>query len=144
MQPVLSFSLAVSIHRFTQSYCEATNATTTTMLRLLLLYQFWLAEICICHKPHPTRDEIHDLQISPPRTLMFPFFSIFPVLHMLNTFTLVLNFEVGHFTHHLLLLSLFLLVLLWKEFIPHSFFVTFHFSHSSSSPPVFYPAGDSR
>ena len=36
----------------------------------------------------------------------------------------------------------FLLVLLWKEFIPHSFVFTFHFSRSSSSPPVFYPAGD--
>ena len=59
LRPVLSFSLATSIHWFTQSYCEATNATT--MLRLLLLYQFWLAEICICHKSHLTRDKTCDL-----------------------------------------------------------------------------------
>ena len=52
LQPVMSFSLAMLIHWFAQSYCEA-----TTTLRLLLLYQFWLAEICICHKPCPTRDE---------------------------------------------------------------------------------------
>ena len=36
----------------------------------------------------------------------------------------------------------FLLVLLWKEFIPYSFVVTFHFSCLSISPPVFHPAGD--
>ena len=52
------------------------------------------------------------------------------------------NFEVGHFTCHFLLLSFFLLVLLWKEFNSHSFIVTFHFSHLSGSPPVFYPAED--
>ena len=34
------------------------------------------------------------------------------------------------------------LVLRWKEFIPHSFVITSHFSRSSGSPPVFYPAGD--
>ena len=105
MRPVLSFSLAASIHWFTQFYCEATN---TTMLRLLFLYQFWLAKICICHKPGPTRDETHDLQITPPRTLMLPFFSILPALHTQDTFSLVLNFEVGHFTRHFLLLSFFL------------------------------------
>ena len=73
---VLSFSLAASIHWLVQSYSEATNATTT-MLILLLLYQFWLAEIYICHKPRPTRDETRDLQIALPRTLMFPFFFLF-------------------------------------------------------------------
>ena len=69
------------------------------------------------------------------------FFSILPSLHMQDTFMLVLNFELGHFACHFLLLSFFLLMLLWKEFIPHSFVVTFHFSRSGS-PPVFYPAGD--
>ena len=34
-------------------------------------------------------------------------------------------------------------MLLWKEFNSHRFFVTFHFSHLLSSPPVFYPAVDS-
>ena len=141
MQPVLSFSPAAYIHWFAQSYCAATDATTT-MLRLLLLYQFWLGEICICHKTRPTRDKMHDLQIALPRTLMLPFFSILPVLHTQDTFALVLNFELGHFTCHFLLLSFFLLVLLWKELNPHNFVVTFHFSHSFGSPPVFYPAGD--
>ena len=72
-------------------------------------------------------------------------FSILPVLHTQDTFVLILNFEVGHFACHFLLLSFFLLVLLWKEFNPYSFVVTFHFSHSFGSPPVFffYPAMDS-
>ena len=74
-------------------------------------------------------------------------FSILPVLHTQGTCALVLNFEVGHFTRHFLLFSSFFLVLLWKEFNPHSFVVTFHFTRSSGSPPVFfvfffYPAGD--
>ena len=34
---------------------------------------------------------------------MLPFFSVLPVLHMQDTFTLVSNFEVGHFTCHFLL-----------------------------------------
>ena len=104
---VLSFSLAASIHLSTQSYCESTNSTTATMLRLLLLYQFWLAEICICHKPRPTRDETSDLQIALPNTLMLPFFfSILPAFHPQSTFALVLNFGVGHFiTSYLSLFS---------------------------------------
>ena len=44
------------------------------MLRLLLLYRFWLTEICICRKPRPTRDETHDLQIALPMMFMLPFF----------------------------------------------------------------------
>ena len=106
------------------------------------LYQFWLVEICICHKPRPTRDKTRDLQIALPWTLMLLFFSILLALLTQDTFVLVLNFEFGHFACHFLLLSFFLLVLLWKEFIPHSFVVTFHFSRSPSSPPVLYPARD--
>ena len=90
----------------------------------------------------PTRDETRNLQIGLPRTLMLLFISILPALHMQDTFTLVSNFEVGHFARHFLLISFFLLMLLWKEFNQHSFVVTFHFSRSSGSPPVFYPAGD--
>ena len=53
------------------------------------------------------------------------------------------HFELwGRPFHSSLLASIFILVLLWKEFISHSFVVTFHLSHSSGSPPVFYPAGD--
>ena len=107
------------------------------MLRLFLSYQFWLAEICMCHKPRPTRDETRDLLIAPPRTLMLPFFSILSAFHTHDTFALVLNFEVGHFARHFLLLSLFLLLLQWKEFISHSFVVTFHCNPSSGSPPFF-------
>ena len=73
LRPVLSFSLATSIHWFAQSYCEATNAMTT-MLILLLLYQFWRTEICICHKSHPSRDEMRDLQIVPQGHSCFCFF----------------------------------------------------------------------
>ena len=91
----------------------------------------------------PTRDETCNLQMALSRMLMLPFFSILPVLHMQDILTLVLNFEEGHFVRHLLLLSFFFLVLLWEEFNPHSFVVTFHFSHLSGSPPVYYPAKDS-
>ena len=41
---------------------------------MLLLYQFYLTKICVCHKPCPTRDETHDLQIVLPTTLMLLFF----------------------------------------------------------------------
>ena len=41
---------------------------------ILLLYWFWLTEICICCKPYPTRDKTHDLQIALPTTLMLLFF----------------------------------------------------------------------
>ena len=108
------------------------------MPRLLHLYQSWLAEICICHKPCPNRDKMHELQIALPRTLMLPLFSILPVLHMQDTLALVSNFEVDHFT----LASFFLLVLQWKEFNSHGFVLTFHFSCSLGSPPVFYPDRD--
>ena len=101
----LSLLLVALIHWFTQSYCEATNVTT--MLRLLVLYQFWLADICTCHKPCPTRDESHDLQIALSRTLMLPFFFILPVLHTQNTFVLVSDFEAGHFACHFLFVSFF-------------------------------------
>ena len=96
--PVLSFSLAMSIHWFAQTYCETTNATTTTMLRLLLLYQFWLAENCICHKPHPippeTRGMTYKLHHKGAHASIF--FSILLALHTQDTFALILNFEVGH------------------------------------------------
>ena len=69
----LSLLFVISIHEFAMFYCEATNATIT-MLRLLLLYQLRLAEICICHKPW---DEMRDLQIALPGTLMLPFFLYF-------------------------------------------------------------------
>ena len=85
----------------------------------------------------------------PPQTRRVTFklhsqgrFSILPVLYTQDTFTLVLNFEVDHFVRHFLLLSVFLLVLLWKEFNSQNFIVTFHFTRSFGSPPVFYPAGD--
>ena len=126
MRPVLSFSLAASIHWFAQSYCDLTNATNITMLRLLLLYQFWRAKICICHKPYPTRDETCDLQIALPTMLMLPFF--FYTSSTPHTRHSRTGFELwGRPFCSSLLASSFLLVLLWKEFNPHSFIVTFHF-----------------
>ena len=38
---------------------------------MLLLYRFWLIEICICCKPCPTRDETRDLQIALPTTFFY-------------------------------------------------------------------------
>ena len=86
------------------------------MLILLLLYQFWLAEICICHKPHPTRDETRDVQIALPRMLTLPFFfytSGTPHARHIHT-----HFELWHRPFHSsLLTSFFLLVLLWKRWL---------------------------
>ena len=111
------------------------------MLRLLLLYQFRLAEICICLKPCFTRDVTRDQQILLPRMLMLLFFSI--LLLLPHARHICASFELwGRQFCSSLLASFFLLVLLWKEFNSHIFIVTFHFSHSFSSPPVFYPAGD--
>ena len=134
-----SHFLSASIHWFPQSYCEATNATT--MPRSLLLYQFWLAKICICHKPSPTRDEMRDLQIALLLTLILPFSSILPALHTQDTFMLVLNFEVGHFTCHFFLLSF--LPSFWCDYERNSIH-TASLSHFISliRPAVFYPAGD--
>ena len=122
----LSLSLALSIHWFTQPYCEA----TTTMLRLLLLYQFWLGEICIYHKPSPTRDETRDLQIALQKRSCFHFFYISSTPHAKDARAC---FELlGRPFRSSLLASFFLpsflLELLWKEFNPHSFVVTFDFS----------------
>ena len=122
---VLSFSLAISKHSSAQSYCEA------TILRLLLFYTSSGQLKFACHKFRPTRDEMRDQQITPPRTLMLPFFFFF-----------FLYFRHSRSKTRSCLFwrpfaSFFFLVLLWKEFILHSFVVTFHFSHLSSSPPVF-------
>ena len=55
--------------------CHVNTLVFTILLpqppAMLLLYQFWLTEIC---KAHPTRDEMHDLQIAFPMTLMLLFF----------------------------------------------------------------------
>ena len=80
------------------------------MQRLLLLYQFWLTEICICRKPRPTRDETQDLQ----RTLMLPFFYTSGTPHARHIHA---SFELwDRLFCSSLLVSFFLLVLLWNEF----------------------------
>ena len=137
---VLSFSLATSIHWFAQCIkcCEATNATAT-MLRLLLLYQFWLVESCICHQPCPTRDETRNLQIALPRTFILLFF-FFYTSDTPHTRHICAHFELWSRPFCSSLLASFFLP--FGIAIPYSFFVTFHFSHSSSSPPVFYPVAD--
>ena len=100
------------------------------LLTMLLLYQFWLTEICICCKPSPTRDEMPHQQIALPMTLTLPFFYTFGTLHARHIHTI---FELwGRPFCSLLLVSFFR----WKEFNSHSVVVTFHFSCSLSSPPV--------
>ena len=133
MWPVLSFSLAVLIHWSGQSYCEATNATTTTMLRLLLLYQFWLVEICICNKPIPPEMRPMTYKLHSPRKLIVPFFSILPALHMQDRFTLV--------TSWFFLSSFFPFGVAMKriQFTQLHCHISFL---SSGSPPIFYPAGN--
>ena len=111
---------------------------------MLLLYQFWLTEICICCKPCPTRDKMHDLQIALPMTLTLPFFYTFGTLHARHIraiFKLWGRPLVKWPTSNAFNITscFFLSVFLWKEFNSHSFIVTFHFS---CSPPVFYPALD--
>ena len=71
--------------------------------------------------PVPPEIRCITYKLHPQGCSCFCFFSILPALHTQDTFVLVWNFEVGHFAHHFLLLSFFLLVLLWKEFISHSF-----------------------
>ena len=71
---------------------------------MLLLYWFWLTEICMCHKPRPTRDKMCDLQIA-LQWRSYCRFSIVPVLYTQDTFTPFFNFEVGHFDHHFFFLS---------------------------------------
>ena len=93
-----------------------------------------------CRKPCLTRDEMSDLQIALPRTLMLPFFYTSGTPHARHVCT---SFELwGRLFCSSLLVSFFLLMLLWKEFNSHSFVITFHFSHSFSLPPLFYPAVD--
>ena len=73
----------------------------------------------------------------------FRFFSILPELHTRHICT---RFELWGrpFRSSICFLPSFLHpVLLWKEFNPHSFIVTFHFSCSFGLPPAFYPAEDS-
>ena len=74
------------------------------MLRLLLLYLFWLAEICICHKPHPTTETRHMTnKLHHHGHSCFHFFSILLRLHTQDTLALILIFEVGHFARFIFL-----------------------------------------
>ena len=101
---------------------------------MLLLYRFWLGEICICCKPCPTWRRDAWLTNCTPNDSHVSVFLYFwystRKIHSHNFQTL----RVGHFACHFL----FLLVLLWKEFNSHSFVDTLHFSHSLSSLPVIF------
>ena len=55
---------------------------------MLFLYRFWLTEICICCKPCPTRDELHDLQIALLTMLTLPFFYTSGSLHTRHIHTI--------------------------------------------------------
>ena len=81
--PVLSLSVSFS------HSCHINTLVCTILLpgnqmslpTMLLLYWFWLTEICVCCKPHPTRDETHNLQIALLMMLTIPFFYTFGTLH---------------------------------------------------------------
>ena len=80
------------------------QCNNTTMLRLLLLYQFWLAKIYICYKSprQETRRVTNKLYPQEWSSFRFSYFR-----HSCS----VLNFKVGPFACHFLLLSVFFLVL---------------------------------
>ena len=88
---------------------------------MLLLYRFWLTEIC---KPCPTRNKTRDQQIALPTTLTLLFFLHFwystSKRHSRHFRTLRLAI--------LLVTSFFPSLLIWKEFNSHNFVVTFHFT----------------
>ena len=52
---------------------------------MLLLYRFWLTKICICCKPWPPKDEMHDIQITLLMMLMLLFFHPSSALHARHT-----------------------------------------------------------
>ena len=82
--PVLSVSFSLSLFYLLHQYTGLHNSAVKQPMplpTLLLLYRFWLTEICICCKPHPTRDKMHDLQIELPTTLMLLFFYTSGTLH---------------------------------------------------------------
>ena len=121
---VLSFSLVMSIHSILlwNNKCNNNNAEITPFIPVLAGWNLHMSQTL----SHQRRDS-WPINCTPKDAHASGFFSILPALHTQDTFMLILNFEVGHFACHLLL-SVFLLVLLWKEFNPHSFLVTFHFS----------------
>ena len=124
--------LTTSIHWFAQFCCEANNAPPHNVSFIPVLVDRNLN----MSQPlsHQRWNKLHS-QWCPCFC-----FSIFPVL---NTQDIHAIFKLwGRPFCSSLLVSFFLSVLLWKEFNPHSFVVTFHFSPSFGSPPVFYPASD--
>ena len=79
-----------------------------------------------------------------PKNARASVFCILPVLHTQDTCALVLNFEVGPFARHFLLLSFFLSFFwcCYERNSIHTASMSFYFSRSSGSPSVFHPAGD--
>ena len=144
-QPVLVF-LTCHINTLARSVLQWSN--NTTMLRLFLLYQFCLAEICICHKPCLTRDELCDQQIAPPRTLMLSFlFNTSGIPHARHVHA---HFELwGRPFCSSLLASFFLHSFIHFDVAMKGIYSTQLHCHISFLSfiwltPVFYPAGDNR
>ena len=108
---------------------------------MLLLYRFWLTEICICHKPRPTRDETRGLKIAPSTTLIIPFFNSSGTLHARHIRAI---FELwGRPFYSSLLVSFFDVAMKGIQFTQ----IRGHFSFLSFTRPTtcfFYPAVDGR
>ena len=87
LPPVLSLFLSLSLSltcRVNTLVCTIllwSNKCHTTMLRLHLLYRFWLTKICIYGKLRPAKDKTRDQQTAPLTTLMLLFFYTSGTLH---------------------------------------------------------------
>ena len=104
--------------------CWVKQCNNTIMLRLLLLYEFWLAEIYMCHKSCPARRDLWPTNCTPKDTHA----SVFYTSGTPHARHVHAHFKLWGRPFCLsLLASFFLLVLLWKELLPHSFVATFHF-----------------
>ena len=71
----------MSIHWFAQ-FCYQNNNHALPHDAFIPYIYIWLTRICICCKPHPTRDETRDLQIVLPTTLTLLFFHTYGALHV--------------------------------------------------------------
>ena len=95
----LSLTLTLTCHVKTLVCTILLPGNKMPLHAMLLLYRFWLTEICICHKPHPTRDETLWPTNCPPNDAHASVFLYFQYFICKTHFALVSNFEVGHFAH---------------------------------------------
>ena len=149
---VLFFSLATSIHWFClfHSPCQNTGSVIFTrhINTIVCSVLMWSSNAKSTIMPVLAGENLHMSQTPfhqrldasttdrTPKTFMLRFFYASGTPHARYVHT---RFKFwGRPFCSSLLASFFLLVLLWKKFIMHSFVVTFHFSCSPGSPPVFF------